>query len=177
MDSSYNERIHEAQGFPKLYHLSNFDSLMNIIDAGEFWASPIKKINDQDELFMVKEIGARDYIFVICFSKEIISNHKHWEEYGKGDVKNSIIFSVEQNWFTKEMYSYESGIKKMIIPNDGSNGGNYKNWKDQRFCIADDFVSVLYDNEKMATVESYSKGVIFSAPRYATFIKKSKETI
>lgn len=167
----YSNMIKLAQKKDKLYHCTNFEAFLSIIENKEFWMYPLAKMNDRDEYRRVQNTSYEKNVFISSFSYKLIDDQFHWNEYSKSNEDKALVFSVNRNWFSDEMYCIENNKCRKIIVNGV--GERPTNLGEIRECVVNDFIAIYYDLNYNSEFEFQEGMYKFSKPRYCGFIKKS----
>jgi hypothetical protein len=166
----------EAEKYDVLYHCTNDEALLNIIESQAFHLSCLKEVNDKEECNRITLPEYENSYYVACFTYENDVDCKHWEEYGTSDC--GVLFSIRKEWFLRSASFVGDLVGYKIFP---SNTSYYNEWKKSRYPISDaiqdfKFIKITYDNELIMemTSDAYIGDIKGSAviPRVVGTIKR-----
>lgn len=83
-----------------LYHCTDADKLISILESKEMWMSNLKNVNDHEEAGRIDVPEYENKYFVACFTYDPNVPPEHWNEYGKN---NGLIWAVQRTYFKKQI--------------------------------------------------------------------------
>lgn len=110
-DELVKECEKSASKYDVLYHCTNIEAFMSIIENREFWLSSLNDVNDKKEIETIHDDDFKDKFFVSCFTYDRNIDKEHWKEYGE----NGILFSVKKKWFNNKLYGLYTDGKREVI--------------------------------------------------------------
>lgn len=136
----------EAKKYDTLYHCTNDEALLKIIESREFHLTCLKEVNDKDENNRITLPEYEKSYFVACFTYENDVDCKHWDEYATSDC--GVLFSVKKEWFLRSASFVGDSIGFKIFQ---SNNSYYDEWEKSRYPISDaiqdfKFIKITYDD-------------------------------
>ena len=155
----------EAEKYDILYHCTNDEALLKIIESRAFHLTCLKEVNDKEENNRITLPEYEKSYFVACFTYENDVDYKHWDEYGTSDC--GVLFSVKKEWFLRSASFVDDPKGYKIFP---SSNAYYEEWEKSRYPISDaiqdfKFIKITYDDSLIIemTGDAYMGGTKGSA--------------